>query len=136
MKNTLGESYEDDLASCKWEIWHGKVKEGLAKLEMLRVNLSDSQKQSKLKGLYGYIEHNQAYIVDYGQRKDSNQTFTSQVAESHIESIINARHKKTGKMQWSREGAHNVLQIRAGMISQDCSKHWQKVILSALDAAA
>ena len=133
VKNALGESFEGALASCKWEIWHGKVKEGLAKLEMLMVNLSDSKKQSKLQGLYDYLKRNQTYIVDYGQRKDANQTFTSQVAESHIESIINARHKKTGKMQWSQEGAHNVLQIRAEMISQEWPRHWQEVVLSASD---
>lgn len=27
-------------------------------------------------------------------------------AESHVESIINTRHKKSGEMQWTREGAH------------------------------
>lgn len=136
VKNALGESLEDALASCKWEIWHGKAKEGLTKLEMLMVNVSDPQKQSKLKGLHDYLKRNQTYIVNYGKRQDSNQTFTSQVAESHIESIINTRHKKTGKMQWSREGAHNVLQIRAEMISKEWDEHWQEVILSALDAVA
>ena len=136
VKNALGEKFEDSLVSCKWEIWHGKTKEGLTKLEMLMVNISDPQKQSKLKGLYDYLKRNRTYIVNYDERQESNQTFTSQVAESHIESIINARHKKTGKMQWSREGAHNVLQIRAEMISKEWPEHWQEVVLSALEAVA
>ena len=66
------------------------------------------------------------------QRQKSNRTFTSQVAESHVDTVINGRHKRDGKMQWSREGAHNVLQIRAAMISQQWQNHWQRAVLSAL----
>jgi len=76
------------------------------------------------------------YLVDYNLRARANQTYTSQVAESHIDSIINARHKKTGKMQWTREGAHNVLQIRAMIASNEWDAKWQSPVLSALRAAA
>ena len=31
----------------------------------------------------------------------------------------NTRHKRTGKMQWTREGAHDVLQIGAKMASNN-----------------
>jgi hypothetical protein len=86
-------------------------------------------------GFYNYLKQNQDYIVNYDERKRLGKTFTTQVAESHIESIINARHKKSGKMQWSREGAHNVLQIRSGIISKTWTQQWQQVVLSALGAA-
>lgn len=118
VKNALGDSFEDSLESCKWNLWHGNVEESLTKLEMLLLNISDSEKRSKLKGLYNYLKQNQDYIVNYEERKEMGKTFTSQVAESHIESIINAWHKKSGKMQWSRKGAHNVLQIRLEIISK------------------
>jgi hypothetical protein len=39
-------------------------------------------------------------------------------------------------MQWSREGAHQVLQIRAMMASREWESHWQETVLSALGAAA
>jgi hypothetical protein len=55
---------------------------------------------------------------------------------SRVDSLINARHKKTGKMQWSREGADNVLQIRATMASKEWTSKWQSTVLSALGAAA
>ncbi|MGA7953221.1 MAG: hypothetical protein WCA07_06830 [Gloeobacterales cyanobacterium] len=58
------------------------------------------------------------------------------MAESHIESFINARHKKSGKMRWSREGAHNVLPIRSEIISKDWPEQWQGAVLSALGAGA
>jgi hypothetical protein len=116
-------------------VWHGNVEKSLIKLEMLMLNISDDEKRSKLKGLYNYLKQNQDYIVNYDERKRLGKTFTTQVAESHIESIINARHKKSGKMQWSREGAHNVLQIRSGIISKTWTQQWQQVVLSALGAA-
>lgn len=62
--------------------------------------------------------------------------YTSHVAESHVGAVINTRHKKTGKMQWSREGAHNVLQIRAAIASQEWAEQWQDVVLTALGAVA
>ena len=135
MKHALGDSFDDSLANCKWNVWHGNVEESLIKLEMLMLNISDSEKCSKLKGLYNYLKQNQDYIVNYDERKRLGKTFTSQVAESHIESIINARHKKSGKMQWSREGAHNVLQIRSEIISKTWTQQWQQAVLSALGAA-
>ena len=58
------------------------------------LNISDDEKCSKLKGLYNYLKQNQNYIVNYEERKRLGKTFTSQVAESHIEAIINARHKR------------------------------------------
>lgn len=135
VKYALCDSFEDPLESCKWNMWHGNVKESLIKLEMLMLNISDSQKCSKLRGLYNYLKQNQDYIVNYDERKRLGKTFTSQVAESHLESIINARHKKSGKMQWSREGAHNVLQIRSEIISKTWTEQWQQAVLSALGAA-
>lgn len=136
MKKALGESFAESLESSKWNVWHGNVEEALTRLEMLSVNISDSQKRSKLQGLYDYLKRNREYIVNYDERQVLFKTFTSQVAESHIASVINARHKKTGKMQWSREGAHNVLQIRAEIISKGWPEQWQGAVLSALGAVA
>jgi hypothetical protein len=38
-------------------------------------------------------------------------------------------------MQWTREGAHNVLQVRASMVSNEWNYTWQETILSALGIA-
>ena len=106
------------------------------KLAMVRDNVTDEAQKSKMTGLYTYIERNQAYIINYDARATAHKTYTSQVAESHIDSLINVRHKKTGKMQWSRAGADNVLQIRATMASNEWASKWQSTVLSALGAAA
>ncbi len=70
------------------------------------------------------------------EREWPNKTYTSQVAESHIDSLINARHKRTKKMQWTHEGAHHVLQIRAMMASDNLELNCQDTVLSALGAVA
>ncbi len=75
VKNALGDSFEDSLESCKWKLWHGKVEESLTKLEMLMLNISDSQKCSRLKDLYEYLKQNQDYIVNYKERKGLGLTF-------------------------------------------------------------
>ena len=136
VQNALGEALEASLERAKWKLWYGKAKEALAKLALLRNNITDEAQKSKMTGLYNYIERNQAYIVNYDERATAHKTYTRQVAELHIDTLINARHKKTRKMQWSREGADNVLQIRATMASKEWVSKWQSTVLSALGATA
>ena len=136
VKNALGAGFENVLDSAKWQLWHGETQETLTKLTLLGNNVTDEATRSKITGLYDYIHRNQAYIVNYDERKRANKTYTSQVAESHIDSLINTRHKRTKKMQWTREGAHHVLQIRAMMASNDWERNCQATVLSALGAIA
>jgi hypothetical protein len=136
VKAALGSAFEKSLDTAKWELWQGKAEAALAKLSLLRENLNQQDKQAKIKGLYDYLKQNQSYLVNYQQRERTNQTYTSSVAESHIDSLINARHKKTGKMQWTRSGAHQVLQIRAMMACNHWERQWQNTVLSALGALA
>lgn len=96
---------------------------------MLRDNIADEKQRSKLKGLQEYLENNRNFLVNYDERKQAGKVFTSQVAECHIDSIINARHKRHQKMQWTREGAHNVLQIRAMMASNEWEENWLDFVL-------
>lgn len=134
--NALDSRFEEPLTRAKWSLWHGKQAEAFTKLEVLMSEVTDDLAQAKLKKLAKFLKNNQAYLVNYSQRKQAGQTFTSQVAESHIESVINARHKSSGKMQWSREGAHNVLQIRGAILTNEWDNRWQPAVLAALGVAA
>jgi hypothetical protein len=89
VKNALGEAFAASLESAKWKLWHGKAHDGLTKLAVLRANLPDEGHRSKLTGLYEYLHRNQAYLVNYEAREQANKTYTSQVAESHIDALIN-----------------------------------------------
>jgi hypothetical protein len=136
IRSAVEDGYQETLERIKWTLWHGRPHEALTKLHMLTTNVTDAKKRSKLEGLYDYLERNKAYLVHYEARATEQQTYTSQVAESHIESIINARHNKSGKMQWTRAGAHKVLQIRGVMTSNEWEDRWQAAVLSALKVAA
>ncbi len=109
----LGESFQKSLDSIKWEVWHGHVEKALNKLNLLLDNWTGQNVYSSLQKLYDYLKENEDYLVNYAHKRETKQTYTSQVAESHIDSLINQRHKKDRKMQWTREGAHQILQIRA-----------------------
>jgi len=50
-------------------------------------NVTDSLKRKKLADLYDYLNRNQAYLINYQEREQQGHTYTSQVAESHIESL-------------------------------------------------
>jgi len=97
VKNALGEAFATSLESAKWKLWHGNAADALTKLAVLRDNVSDEVHRSKLTGLYEYLHRNQAYIVNYDAREQVNKTYTSQVAELHVDALINARHKRTKK---------------------------------------
>ena len=60
--------------------------------------------------------------------------YTSNVIESAVDTLINERQKKNKKMSWTREGAHNVLQIRASIASKTWDNDWEdafEVLISA-----
>ena len=47
-------------------------------------------------------------------------------AESSVNTVINTRQKNDKKMQWTREGAHSVLQIRTSKFSKKWEEDWNK----------
>ena len=136
VKNALGESFAESLESAKWTLWHGEAEAALRKIAFIRDNIADEKNRSKLSGLHDYLKNNQEYLVNYDEREKANKPFTSQVAESHIDTIINARHKRKQKMQWTREGAHNVLQIRASMASNEWEEKWPELAMPKLEKVA
>jgi hypothetical protein len=136
VNNALGEALDESLENAKWTLWHGGAEDALKKIAILRDNISDEKKRSKLQGLHDYLKNNLDYLVNYDEREKVGKVFTSQVAESHINSIINTRTKRKQKMQWTREGAHNVLQIRASMASNEWEEKWLELVMANLEKAA
>ena len=79
---------------------------------------------AKLNKLSTYISNNTSGIVDYEARYNSGQVFTSNLAESTVNNLINDRQKGKQQMLWSRDGAHNILQIRAAVQSDSWENDW------------
>ena len=113
--------------SIKWKIWHGKSKEAIERMSKLYMALLNGEYADKLHDLLKYLSSNIEYLVNYELRKASNLPYTSSIIESTIETLVNTRHKKKHKALWSREGAHNVLQIRASLASNKWKNEWNDV---------
>jgi len=86
--------------------------------------------------LQTYIENNREHIIDYHSRRLSGHCYTSNLAESSVNSQINSRQKQNQKMQWTRDGAHNILQIRTSLYSKKWGTDWRVVQNSIYREAA
>lgn len=118
------------LQSTKWNLWHGncnKALERLKELMELKTITADKSLTMKLSKLSTYISNNNVGIVNYEERKNKGLVFTSNLAESTVNTLINERQKGKQKMLWGREGAHNVLQIRAAQRSESWVTDWKSV---------
>lgn len=115
--------YTEKLDSSKYKVWHGKTQEAVSKLDELTKELESAKvserKIDKVISIKSYLLNNIDKLVNYMERKEANLPYTSSIAETIVESQINTRFKRKQKMQWTRENAHNVLQIKATMHSNE-----------------
>ena len=130
LKNiSLPESLKEKLEKAKWHLWRGNTEKSLQRLTEL-MELCSEKPAKKLNKLIQYIQNNQSKIVNYHERQEQGLPFTSNLAESTVESLINQRCKGQKHMRWSREGLDPILQIRAAIASNDWAKKWKTVIAS------
>jgi len=110
----------------KWHLWHGRPRTAIIRLNQLQDKLTDKEVIKKVNELKSYITNNEGYIVNYHIRKIKKLSYSSQLAETSVNCIINERQKNK-KMQWSRSGAHDILQIRTSLFSKTWQQDWDKV---------
>jgi hypothetical protein len=63
-------------------------------------------------GLVTYIGNNSAAIADYAERWDHGEIISTAFAESTVDLVVSRRFAKKQQMQWSKKGAHLLLQTR------------------------
>jgi len=59
-----------------------------------------------------YIASNSASLINYGERYRSGERIPSAFVEATVNAAISKRFVKKEQMQWSRTGAHLLLQTR------------------------
>lgn len=103
------------------KLWKGQATQAieLLKEEATRIakHLATLKFQEDITKTITYLENNKKMIVNYQQRKKDGLIYTSSIAESTVEHLLSQRMKKKQKMQWTREGCHAILQLRAAMAS-------------------
>jgi ribosomal protein S27AE len=134
--NISAENEHTKFTLIKEQVWCGEIAVALQKLEKLKLTIENEKLQSKINGLYGYLKRNKERVVNYKERAKNKLIYTSHVAESTVEHLINDRYKRKQKMQWTREGAHNLLQIRASIASNDWVYEWEDIIMKTIQEAA
>lgn len=123
--NQLEDPYSSELEAIKWKVWHGKSGEAIERLNKLYSELVSTDYSDKLHDIIKYIVNNKDYLINYEARKIAKLPYTSSIIESAVETLVNTRHKKKHKAQWTRDGAHNVLQIRSSIASQSWDSEWE-----------
>ncbi len=59
-----------------------------------------------------YIASNAGSLINYGERYRSGERISSCLAESTVNAVISKRFAKRQQMQWTKRGAHLLLQTR------------------------
>jgi len=116
----------------RWHLWRGNSSSALTRLNELSEQLKPGKALNKIKKFRTYIENNVTKIVNYRERQTQGLVFTSNLAESTVESLINQRCKGQQHMKWTREGLNPILQLRAQINSRDWENKWKMAVLLAL----
>lgn len=117
----------EDFEKVRQDLWYGKVKHALSILTQLIKKEKHKDHKRLICNFYDYINNNRERIVDYDKRKKLSLLYSSHVAESTVEHLLNKRAKKHQKMQWSRNGLHAIMQIRASRVSGEWERDWNKI---------
>ena len=133
MKNiSLPEKLKTKFLRIQWHLWRGNVDSALLRLSQLSKDAANDKEFDKINKFHTYIDNNQDKIVNYRNRMKNGLVFTSNLAESTVESLINRRCKGQQHMRWSREGLDPLLQIRAALNSKgEWESKWRTAILNA-----
>lgn len=85
-----------------------------------------NDKAERLTNLCTYIKENQKNIINYNAHKEQGLPFISSYIIA-VDDIINDRQART-KNAWTRDGAHNVVQIKSSRASNSCGTDWQNAL--------
>jgi hypothetical protein len=111
---------QDRLERIQWRLWHGDTGEALSRARELAGDVAAlasgypglARLIKATAGLATYIENNVAAITDYAERWDHSEIISTAFAESTVDLVISRRFAKKQQMQWSKAGAHRLLQTR------------------------
>ena len=114
-----------ELERVKWFLWHGNVVRALDTIEDIEGELDflphDGESRRKLlkavREFRGYIEANQNFIPNYGDRYRHGEKISTAFAESAVNQVVSKRMVKKQQMRWSESGAHNLLQVRTKVLN-------------------
>jgi hypothetical protein len=114
------EEIETDLEKIKWYLWHGNVRQALFRAEWVADGVESLENDypslkrfaRTAREFWTYIANNAAAIPNYGERWRYGERIATSFAESTVNTVVSKRFAKKQQMQWSKKGAHLLLQTR------------------------
>jgi hypothetical protein len=133
----LGEEICNKIERLKWSLWHGQVDKALGKIDELETSIEPFNETyarfprlvKALSELRTYIVNNRHLIPNYGERYHNGQAIATGFVESTVNEVVSKRFCKKQQMQWSKEGAHLLLQTRVRTLNGELStifKRWYR----------
>jgi hypothetical protein len=109
-----------DLERTKWLLWHGNHHRAQQQADDLRDDVKGLEMDYPHLGKFArsahefavYIRSNAGSLINYGERFRSGERISSAMAESTVNAVVSKRFAKRQQMQWTRRGAHLLLQTR------------------------
>jgi hypothetical protein len=131
----LGKEIRDQIERLKWSLWHGQVDKALGKLNDLERSIEPfnetyarfSRLIKALSELRTYIVNNRHLMPNYGERYHNGEAIATGFVESTVNEVVSKRFCKKQQMQWSKEGAHLLLQTRVRTLNGELGaifKRW------------
>lgn len=116
----------------KWHLWHGNVFRAMEHIKSLEMDAEgleiDYPKLSKMvkaiREFRVYIENNQDFIQNYGERYRCGERISTGFVESAVNQVIAKRMEKKQQMRWTPKGAHLLLQVRTKVLNDE----WKNTI--------
>ncbi len=131
----LGEAIRNQIERLKWSLWHGQVDKALGKIGDLEISIEPFNETyarfprlvKALSELRTYIVNNRHLIPNYGERYHNGEAIATGFVESTVNEVVGKRFCKKQQMQWSKEGAHLLLQTRVRTLNGELGaifKRW------------
>ena len=131
----LGEAICAQIDRLKWSLWHGQVDKALGKIDDLESSIESFKETyarhaglvKALSELRTYIVNNRHWIPNYGERYRNGEPIATGFVESTVNEVVSKRFCKKQQMQWSKEGAHLLLQTRVRTLNGELGaifKRW------------
>jgi hypothetical protein len=102
--------------------------EVLIELELIRAHSPAAAKLAAgLAEFETYIDNNQDFIPNFGERYRQGETISTAFVESTINQVVSRRFVKKRQMHWTLRGAHLLLQTRTKILNnelEDVFRRW------------
>jgi hypothetical protein len=122
------------LQSTKHYLWHGNVVRARERILDVHCYLANEQiggengrkLRKALDEFDTYVRINYAFIPNYGERWRNQGEIATGFVESAVNQIVSKRFAKRQQMQWTKKGAHLLLQTRTWVLDNRLERMFQK----------